>query len=905
MGTRLCMRVLFGCFLVWERIVSESSFNQQRIVYKLCCRSGCVSLPARRPFPSPLRELYNSMFAFTSLGVDVDRSVNIGDGPYVFHINGVVHHRIGSLIPPPGRRPEYAQLYIYDTLNEVDHRLGIFPVEGHDEPDPFIVAALIDTLNEVNPLVRKFRMARDRLVSPDALEVTIKLIGLPTETDRRYSLPTVPELAALIIGGCTPELSTFNIIVESHTSEFKHISPVHPSLTSLQYPLLFPYGDKGFHPGIKLMDAPGEPDGGREDVSMTEFYRYYAHYHRGQPNPEICSGRLSQQYGVNAYSCIEANKLNFHFFNQDLLRGGTYQGISDAIGQGATTGRDVGVKKMLPSSYIGSRRYLLQNYHDCMAICRVYGPPDKFTTFTCNPRWPEVAEAIRFEPGQQYSDRSDMVVRVFHMKLEEYLDDIKEGRIFGPVRAVCTMQYTPLKDVTPESQKWTVKVRLVRFSEFRRKEQPDKLSRLDLVLLDEEGTTMEGQILESWIPQFLPNLKEDCLYYVKYFEVRTAWHNFHAVQHTYMMRFTTHTKVYEIKPIPPEFPLYACNVVPFSELHSRAGKRIFTSDAVGLFKGCSHVIMQNTSGGIKPLRNLYITDGRETAVVALWGEHAHKFHADQYMELAKKKPLVFLFVAVTSAIFNDRLSLQGSFNCRWYANPDIPEALALRDGYGDQGPLPEWHGYGASRATEIPTTVAELASFTNPHEIFSNRYIVSVKIKGIIRNQSWWYITCDRCRKTYVPYGDTYKCTGPHCTSVVARPRYRLNVTVCDPDASLHDEDKTIQLVLFGPIAEEIIGVPIDQLLGSIDQTGGFLPPQLTRVYGKQYRLRVSVSLGGLQEKKATFQVDTILGVLSSAGTSEKQRLHRPTNLQNHRLASMTLNDDCKLWLLQKNLLLP
>ncbi|KAL6897247.1 hypothetical protein ACP4OV_006943 [Aristida adscensionis] len=28
------------------------------------------------------------------------RSVNIGDGPYVFRINGVVHHRIGSLIPP-------------------------------------------------------------------------------------------------------------------------------------------------------------------------------------------------------------------------------------------------------------------------------------------------------------------------------------------------------------------------------------------------------------------------------------------------------------------------------------------------------------------------------------------------------------------------------------------------------------------------------------------------------------------------------------------------------------------------------------------------------------------------------------------------------------------------------------
>ena len=76
-----------------------------------------------------------------------------------------------------------------------------------------------------------------------------------------------------------------------------------------------------------------------------------------------------------------------------------------------------------------------QNFHDCMAICCVYGPPDKFTTFTCNSKWPEITEALRFEAGQKPCDRADMVVRVFHMKLQEYLTDIKEGHIFGPVRA--------------------------------------------------------------------------------------------------------------------------------------------------------------------------------------------------------------------------------------------------------------------------------------------------------------------------------------------------------------------------------------------------------------------------------------------------------------------------------------
>jgi len=112
---------------------------------------------------------YNSIFAFTSLGVHIDRSINTGNGPYVFRINGVVHHRIGSLLPEPGNRPEYAQLYIYDTEHEVSNRLGILRNDdSSNDLDPNIVADIIKMLDTYNPLVQKFRMARDRLLSPNA-----------------------------------------------------------------------------------------------------------------------------------------------------------------------------------------------------------------------------------------------------------------------------------------------------------------------------------------------------------------------------------------------------------------------------------------------------------------------------------------------------------------------------------------------------------------------------------------------------------------------------------------------------------------------------------------------------------------------------------------------------------------
>lgn len=53
---------------------------------------------------------------------------------------------------------------------------------------------------------------------------------------------------------------------------------------------------------------------------------------------------------------------------------------------------------------------------------------------TCNSKWLEIADALRFEPGQRYYDRPNIVSLVFLMKLREFIDDIKGGDAFGLVR---------------------------------------------------------------------------------------------------------------------------------------------------------------------------------------------------------------------------------------------------------------------------------------------------------------------------------------------------------------------------------------------------------------------------------------------------------------------------------------
>ncbi|XP_066384732.1 uncharacterized protein [Miscanthus floridulus] len=265
-----------------------------------------------------------------------------------------------------------------------------------DTLDPDITRSLIDMLDQHNPFAKKFRMARDRLQDGQAKDFIVRIIGAKEGDPAQYSLPTTDQLAMLVVGDFSLDTFQRDIVIQTRSGELQQISSLHPAYMALQYPLLFS---------------------------------------RNQPNPYLCYGLLSSQAKVDARAAIDESRLWYILDNQSDLRVENIQGISDAVDHGCVDGTQMGKMTILPSSFMGGRRYMIQNYHDAIAICMVHGLPDFFVTFTCNVKWPEIAEGI-IEPGQKPSDRADIIVRVFNMKLEDQLHDIKSGKAFGPCSAV-------------------------------------------------------------------------------------------------------------------------------------------------------------------------------------------------------------------------------------------------------------------------------------------------------------------------------------------------------------------------------------------------------------------------------------------------------------------------------------
>ncbi|GJU61822.1 hypothetical protein Tco_1243657 [Tanacetum coccineum] len=288
-----------------------------------------------------------------------------------------------------------------------------------------------------NPLVQSFRMAKVRFVQSSIQPVTLRLIGTRQHTGRQYNLPTASEVAALIPGNGNPtELR--DLIVEERNevnhNGVKRISELHPSFMALQYPLLFPYGEDGFHLHIPLNVPPTTK---RKYLSLREYYCFRLQVRVNEGRTLHKTGRLFHTFCIDAYTAVLDHDLDWYKRNQHMIRSELYNGLHDRITNEEKNAEFLGQKNVLPSTFTRGPRHMIQQYQDAMAICRWARPSDLFVTMACNLKWPEIQREVKnCIPGQSTVDRPDTITRVFKMKLDDLMDGIRKGNHFGQVKAV-------------------------------------------------------------------------------------------------------------------------------------------------------------------------------------------------------------------------------------------------------------------------------------------------------------------------------------------------------------------------------------------------------------------------------------------------------------------------------------
>ncbi|KAK1359003.1 hypothetical protein POM88_043477 [Heracleum sosnowskyi] len=76
-----------------------------------------------------------------------------------------------------------------------------------------------------------------------------------------------------------------------------------------------------------------------------------------------------------------------------------------------------------------------QNFQDSLALCKEYGHPDLFVTFTCNPKWVEIQRSLAIAGSGDASVRPDLIACIFKLKLDAMMSDFMKKDVVGRVLA--------------------------------------------------------------------------------------------------------------------------------------------------------------------------------------------------------------------------------------------------------------------------------------------------------------------------------------------------------------------------------------------------------------------------------------------------------------------------------------
>ncbi|CAL1358644.1 unnamed protein product [Linum trigynum] len=357
--------------MFWYAERLDRHCNTTMPIFALCCAHGKVSLQLLCQTPPYLDSLldvnggaeakhfrkevrpYNGMFSMSSIGARLDRRVTNSSGPYSFVICGANYHHMGSLLPLEGQKPKFSQLYVFDTDDEVGDRLSNFS-STNLALRPRIVDGLIKMFDQTNELVKSFRRVAREVQDPANHNLRLRIAGSRENNNRQYDLPTGSDVVGLIPGDFNAEDGDRDIILNHRDEGLQRINSLNPKFHALQFPVLFPYGEDGFHLGIGYDPIHTSPSAKRKNVTEREFHAFRLQHRQSEGQSLMRGGKTLQHYCVDAFSTIEQNRLKFLRSNQKLLRAELYKGLCDAYSKGDTTGKGVGA--ILPETYTGGPR---------------------------------------------------------------------------------------------------------------------------------------------------------------------------------------------------------------------------------------------------------------------------------------------------------------------------------------------------------------------------------------------------------------------------------------------------------------------------------------------------------------------------------------------------------------------
>ncbi|KAG5396730.1 hypothetical protein IGI04_018544 [Brassica rapa subsp. trilocularis] len=440
------------------------------------------------------------------------------------------------------------------------------------------------------------------------------------------------------------------------------------------------------------------------------------------------------------------------------------------------------------------------------------------------------------------------------------------------------------RDVTPGPHETQLRFRLIHFWEAWNPLKKTLIG-IEMLLIDEEGSVIQGFISPSRIERHLSKMKPGSLYKLNNFYGSSNKTMYRVSDHAVTVSFSWNSELSVLEDSPTPFEEDRFRFHSFEEFQAGCDSKGDLYDVLGHMK----LVNGQCLTGTPVLDEVDIARARHVLVhvqsydgpvvkLYLWDQAARDFC--KKFKSYERTPTVLLVTTVNTKSLGGTLALTTMSSSRVFMDCDVQPTVDYFSWLGSNPQSAEL--VNAEVVTKRETlTIGEIFSYIRDGSNKEAFFECTATIDDVVHGSTWYYISCSGCHTKATKGPTSLMCSKCGKVNISGVPQYRAQISV-------YDNSEQAVFVLLGDAGFELTGKHAAELVSSYFEANGDqgvtqevpFPEALISTIGQKHNFCVKVTQHNLDGKSRSLTVTKILPMESPPVTEASGGNYNPTTLE-------------------------